>query len=71
MCIPRTYWTPRGVDKDCGTFTREEVHEAYKDAYKDHIKNGSWTFDQFIEWFPSIRAEMTKEEVLEFAESIR
>lgn len=70
MCIPGDYWHKRGVDKPCGTFTDDEVHEAYKAAYANHIKDGKWSLEQFIEWFPRDRAKMTLEEVSAFARSM-
>lgn len=70
MCIPGDYWHKRGVDKPCGTFTVEEVQEAYKAKYENHIKDGTWTLEQFIEWFPRDRAKMTLEEVRAFANGI-
>ncbi len=70
MCIPGDYWHKKGVDKPCGTFSVAEKHEAYKAAYANHIKDGKWTFDQFVEWFPRQRAEMTVEQVEEFARAV-
>ena len=71
MCITGDYWKKKGVIKACGTHTIEEKHEAYKAAYANHIKDGIWTYAQLIEWFPRERAEMTMEQVVEFAEEIR
>jgi hypothetical protein len=71
MCIPGDYWKKKGVNKPCGTFSIEEVHEAYKAAYADHIKDGKWTYEQLIEWFPRERAQMTQEQVVEFANGAR
>lgn len=69
MCIPGDYWHKRGVDKPCGTFTVEEVQEAYKAKYANHIQDGTWTREQFIEWFPRDRAKMTLDEVRAFADA--
>jgi hypothetical protein len=71
MCIPGDYWHKRGVDKPCGTFTTEEVQESYRAAYENHIKDGKWTVEQFVEWFPRVRAQMNIEEVTAFANSIK
>lgn len=73
MCIPGDYWHKKtGINRDCSLgFTKEEKHEAYKAAYANHIKGRKWTYEQFIEWFPRERAEMTMEQVVEFANAAR
>ena len=71
MCLVGNYWHKKGVNKECGTHTREEKHEAFRAAYQDHIKDGKWTYEQFIDWFPRERAEMTMDEVTELADAAR
>ena len=70
MCIPGDYWHKRGVDKPCGTFTDEEVREAYQAKFKPNLTEGKWTVAQFIEWFPRDKAKMTLEEVEAFANGV-
>lgn len=71
MCIPKSYWDKLDNVKACGEHTPEEKIEAYKAAYQDHIKDGKWTYEQLIEWFPRQRAGMTAEQVVEFANAAR
>ena len=71
MCIPGDYWKKKGFNIACGDHTIEQKHEAYKAAYANHIKDGKWTYEQLIEWFPKERAEMTHEQVVEFANGAR
>lgn len=71
MCLVGQYWRSQGVQKKCKDWTHDERVTAFKVKYADHIKDGKWTFEQFIDWFPASSVPMTKDEVREFAESIR
>lgn len=59
MCLMRKYYGTCNV-------TLEQRHAAYKDEYSKK----DWTREQLIEWFPRDRAQMTIEQVREFADGL-